>query len=82
MMNPPCLTLRRDPARSATAGSVLIHGWAHGNTLVDKPTARRHAANVRRRTGVRAIPTTSSPGACKREAHGHNRRNRCACHGR
>jgi hypothetical protein len=50
MMSLPCLTLGRDAARSAAAGSVLIHEWAHGQHAcgqADCQAARRQRTQAK-----------------------------------
>jgi len=79
MNHPPCLTLRKNLARSVVVGFAPTLELENVNVLADKPIAKPCTGGRCKRRGGEVIPITLRRGVCRSAGHGSSLRNRCVC---
>lgn len=75
----PCLTLRKNLARSVVVGSAPTRELENVNVLADKPIVKPCTAGRCKRSGEGGIRITLWRGVCRSAGHGSNLRNRYVC---
>jgi hypothetical protein len=77
--SPPCLTLRKNLARSVVVGSAPTRELENVNVLADNPIVKPCIAGECKRRGEGGIRITLWRGVSRSAGHESNRRNRCVC---